>query len=110
MTRFLLQNVTLHVNIKTVLYPIRFQRVMFTGLREPSVHSSSSQEQEPLARTIHATYACGCLSYFIFLGVSRKGLQARFILFCQPASSCCFSLLVLSVGKGISSPSRKLLL
>ena len=36
MAPFLLQNVTWHRNIKTVLNPMLFQRVRFTGHREPS--------------------------------------------------------------------------
>lgn len=40
MALFLLQNVTWHRNIKTVLDPMLFQRVRFTEHREPSMHSS----------------------------------------------------------------------
>lgn len=76
-----------------------------------SLVKNSSQEQARVARRARATYAHCCLSCCCFLGVSGDGLQARrFILVCQPAPSCCFSLLVLSVGRGTSGPSGKAVL
>lgn len=93
-----------------VLDPMLPQRGRFTGLREWSRHSKrSSQEQVPLARTTRATYAGCSLSCCCFHEASKEMLQARrLVLVCKPATSCCFSLLVLFVRRGISRPSRKI--
>lgn len=76
-----------------------------------SLEKNSSQERAHVAKTNCATYACCCPTWCCFLGVTAEGLHARrLILVCQPASSCCFSPLVLSVGRVTSGPSGKALL
>lgn len=73
-----------------------------------SLVKNSSQGWACVAKTACAIYVCCCVSHCCFLGVSGEGLQARrFILVCQPAPSCSFNLLGLSVGRRNSRPSGK---